>query len=152
MEQGIIGSTVVAQIGIIVRDIEASAREFAAFFGVPVPVPVVTDAVEKAQTVYRGAPTKARAKLAFMRFGSLDIELIQPDTEPSTWREFLDNNGEGIHHIAFVIKGMAPKTAELERRGFPLLQKGEYTGGRYAYVDTSRTLKCILELLENDPR
>jgi len=152
MEQGMIGTNVVAQIGIIVRDIEASAREFAEFFGVPVPVPVATDAVEKARTVYRGAPTKARARLAFMRFGSLDIELIQPDAEPSTWREFLDTNGEGIHHIAFVIEGMGGKTAALERSGFPLLQKGEYTGGRYAYMDTSRRLKCILELLENDPR
>jgi methylmalonyl-CoA/ethylmalonyl-CoA epimerase len=32
----------------------------------------------------------------------------------------------------------------------PLLQKGEYTGGRYAYIDTLRDLKVIIELLEND--
>jgi pimeloyl-CoA synthetase len=32
----------------------------------------------------------------------------------------------------------------------PLLQKGEYTGGRYAYIDASRDLKVIIELLEND--
>jgi hypothetical protein len=152
MKTGLLGNNVVTQIGIVVRDIEASAREFAGFFGIPVPVPIVTDAVEKARTAYRGKPTKARAKLAFMRFGSLDIELIEPDAEPSTWREFLDKNGEGIHHIAFVIEGMASVTAELERRGHPLLQKGEYAGGRYAYIDTSRTLKAIVELLENDPR
>ena len=31
-----------------------------------------------------------------------------------------------------------------------LLQKGEYTGGRYAYMDTFKELKVIVELLEND--
>jgi len=152
MKSGLLGNNVVTQIGIIVRDIEASSREFAEFFGIDAPVPIVTDAAEKARTLYRGEPTKARARLAFMRFGGLDIELIEPDAEPSTWREFLDKNGEGIHHVAFVIQGMAEKTAELERRGHPILQKGEYTGGRYAYVDASGALKTIVELLENDPR
>ena len=30
------------------------------------------------------------------------------------------------------------------------MQKGEYTGGRYAYADARKELKMILELLEND--
>jgi hypothetical protein len=31
-----------------------------------------------------------------------------------------------------------------------LLQTGEYTGGRYAYIDANEKLKLMLELLEND--
>ena len=31
-----------------------------------------------------------------------------------------------------------------------LLQRGEYTGGRYAYIDCVDQLKTIVELLEND--
>ncbi len=81
---------------------------------------------------------------------TLEIELIQPDKEPSTWREDLDRKGEGVHHIAFEIKGMKDKTADLEKEGMPLLQTGEYTGGRYAYMDGNRDLKVIIELLEND--
>ena len=82
--------------------------------------------------------------------GSLQLELIEPDSHPSTLRESLDKNGEGPHHIAFVIQGMKEKVAVFERNGMPLLQKGEYEGGRYAYIDTLRDLKVILELLEND--
>jgi len=33
--------------------------------------------------------------------GSLSLELIEPVGGPSTWREFLDTRGEGVHHIAF---------------------------------------------------
>lgn len=150
MAAGLLGTNVITQIGIVVRDIEASSRGFAEFFGIPVPAWKMTDGIEKARTRYNGEPTPARAKLAFMRFGGLDIELIEPDTNPSTWRDHLDRHGEGVHHIAFVIEGMTDRLRELEARGHRLQQKGEYTGGRYAYVDTSRVLKTIVELLEND--
>jgi 4-hydroxyphenylpyruvate dioxygenase-like putative hemolysin len=85
-----------------------------------------------------------------MHFGALDIELIEPDNEPSTWREFLDEHGEGFHHLAFSVKGMAQHTTNLEALGMPLIMKGEFTGGRYAYFDSNPSLKFILELLEHD--
>ncbi len=141
---------IVAQIGIIVRDVEKSAEVFARFFGIDVPSWSWTDGPEKSKSLYRGKPTAARAKLAFLKLGNLDIELIEPDGHPSTWREFLDSRGEGVHHIAFVIKGMKDRTHTLESMGYPLVQKGEYTGGRYAYFDTVPGLKTVLELLEND--
>jgi methylmalonyl-CoA/ethylmalonyl-CoA epimerase len=42
------------------------------------------------------------------------------------------------------------KIAYLGSHGVPLLQRGEYTGGRYAYLDGTAQLGTILELLEND--
>jgi methylmalonyl-CoA/ethylmalonyl-CoA epimerase len=45
---------------------------------------------------------------------------------------------------------MKEKITLMERSQMPLMQKGEYTGGRYAYMDTFKDLKIILELLEND--
>jgi hypothetical protein len=53
-------------------------------------------------------------------------------SELSTWRESLDKNGEGVHHIAFAINGMKDKILNLEKNNMPLLQKGEYKGARYA--------------------
>lgn len=150
MANPILGTEVVTQVGILVHDIESAIRDFDAFFGVKTHY-IVTDIEEKAQTRYLGAPTRARAKLAFYHVGpNVDIELIEPDQEPSTWRHDLDQNGEGFHHIAFVIGGMKEKVALLQAKGMPLLQTGEYTGGRYAYIDANSTLKMVLELLEND--
>ncbi len=82
--------------------------------------------------------------------GQVDIELIQPVGEPSPWQDHLDQHGDSLHHIAFQIHGMKEKVAYLDSKGFPLVQRGEYTGGRYAYIDGSAQLGCILELLEND--
>ncbi len=145
-----IGSSTVVQIGIVVRNIEEKARAWAEVLGLPVPEIVITDPPEKAQTQYRGQPTPARARLAFLKAGQVSIELIEPVGEPSTWQEQLDEHGESLHHIAFVIKGMKEKTAYLEGQGIPLVQRGEYTGGRYAYFDGIARLGAVLELLEND--
>jgi len=140
----------ITQIGIIVNDIKKTAEDYARFFGLEVPDIIVTDTYDKAQTEYRGETSPARAKLAFFNMGSTTLELIEPDENPSTWREFLDENGEGVHHIAFQIKGMGETIAFLNANDMPLVQKGEYTGGRYAYIDSNKSLKVMLELLEND--
>lgn len=150
MEEKMIGSNVVTQIGIVVRDAEKTAKMYEKVFGIKPTSTVITDTVDIAKTEYKGSSTKARAKLIFFKMGSVDIELIEPDSEPSTWREFLDKYGEGVHHIAFQIKGMKDTVVVLEANGMPLVQKGEYTGGRYAYIDAMDKLKVIVELLEND--
>ncbi|HZJ83380.1 MAG TPA: VOC family protein [Clostridia bacterium] len=151
MDKSILGTRIVTQIGILVNDIEKSTQDYADFLGVENPGYIVTDTIDKTQGEYRGKPCEARAKLAFFHVGdNLDIELIEPDMNPSTWREDLDKNGEGFHHIAFVINGMKEKVMLLEKSGMPLVQKGEYTGGRYAYVDAKEKLKLMIELLEND--
>jgi len=148
-EQGL-GSTIITQVGIIVGDIEAKARAWAEVLGLPVPEIMITDSYESAQTEYDGKPSNARAKLAFFHLGQVDLELIEPVGEPSTWKDQLDEHGDSLHHIAFEIKGMTDRVAFLEGKGLSLVQRGEYPGGRYAYVDGSAQLGAILELLEND--
>jgi len=151
MKKGILGTHIVTQVGLLVNDIEKTAQVYADFLGVAKPEIRLTDVVEKSQAKYKGSLTKARAKLAFFKVGEgLDIELIEPDREPSTWREDLDRKGECVHHIAFQIKGIKEKVADLQEENMPLVQSGEYTGGRYAYVDAHRDLKVLIELLEND--
>jgi methylmalonyl-CoA/ethylmalonyl-CoA epimerase len=149
-EKNALGTNVIAQIGILVNDIEKTSQNYADFFGIEKPEWSFTDPLERAKTVFEGNPTEARAKLAFFDMGSLQLELIEPDHNPSTWRKHLDEHGEGPHHIAFFIKGMKEKIAIIESKQMRLLQKGEYTGGRYAYMDTFNDLKIVLELLEND--
>ena len=148
----LLGTEVVTQVGILVHDIEKAKVEWAKFFGVEPPPVIVTGTREEAETEYMGKPSEARSKLAFFHAGpQLDIELIEPDKDPnSTWRSDLEKNGEGFHHIAFVVKGMKEANAKLEANGMPLVQKGEYTGGRYAYHDANEKLGLVLELLEND--
>ena len=145
-----LGTTRITQVGVIVRDIEAKARAWADVLGLPMPEIMMTDTYERAQTEYKGKPSNARAKMAFFHLGQVDLELIEPVGEPSTWQDQLDEHGDSLHHIAFEIEGMSEQVAFLEAKGLPLVQRGEYPGGRYAYFDGSAKLGSILELLEND--
>lgn len=144
-----LGTHTVTQIGLVVRDIDSSRQVYADVFGVPIPPVITTDPLAQAHTEHRGQPSEARAKLAFFKFGQVSIELIEPIGGPSTWQEFLDAHGEGVHHIAFEIQGMGEKVMYLAGKGVPLIQSGDYTGGRYAYTDGEPRLGVILELLEN---
>lgn len=147
----LLGGGKVTQIGIVVKNIDRAARAYAGALGVPVPTWELTDPVEKAHTLYLGKPSPAQAKLAFIEMGNITLELIEPVGGPSTWRDVLEAKGEGIHHIAFEVKDMEARLADLKAKGLALIQSGDYTGGRYAYVDGTAKLGIILELLENFP-
>lgn len=149
METQGIGTHIVTQIGLVVKDIEKSIDAYVDVLGLPRPQVIVTDAYDLAETNYRGKPSQAQAKLAFFNMGQVQIELIEPIGEPSTWKEALDANGDGVHHIAFQIKDTGKVVAYLEGKGIHLVQQGKYTGGMYSYVDASQSLGLVLELLEN---
>ena len=151
MGNPVLGTDLLCQVGILVHDIEKAGKDWAAFLGVALPEIQLTGEMREAHTKYLGEPSETRARLMFFHVGeNVDIELVEPDKNPSTWRHDLDANGEGFHHIAFVIKGMKEKIEVCGKQGFKLLQTGDYTGGRYAYIDANEKLKLALELLEND--
>jgi methylmalonyl-CoA/ethylmalonyl-CoA epimerase len=141
---------VIFQVAFVTNDIEKTKEWCAKFFDMKSPETTVTRPRSETEAEYLGQPSDARAKLAFFKFGNTTLELIEPDSEPSCWREFLNRNGPGFHHFAFKVKGMKDKIVRFEKNGNPLLQKGEFTGGRYAYIDTEPQLGALIELLEID--
>ena len=145
-----LGSTTPTQIGLVVPDIEAAVQAWALILGVDEPNIIITDPIDLAHTEYQGESTPARAKLAFFPMGQITLELIEPIGEPSTWNDQLTQHGPSLHHIAFEVKGMAERIAELAEHGLKLVQRGDYTGGRYAYLDGQEKFGAVIELLEND--
>jgi len=151
--EGKIKTNAVIQVGLIVKDIEKTKKKWADFFGVSVPATVEAGDYEITRTKYKGrnAP-KAKCKMAFFEAGNnMQLELIQPNKEKSTWRDFLDKNGEGIHHIAFGVNGMEKILENCLKDGIKCVQRGRYgdASGEYAYLDTGKDLKCVIELLES---
>jgi methylmalonyl-CoA/ethylmalonyl-CoA epimerase len=149
MDKSLLGTNIVTQIGILVNDIEKTAQDYADFFGVPKPPIGITGELSESHAEYMGKATPARTKQAFFTIGpNIEIELLEPDHEPSTWRRDLDEKGEGVHHIAFNIKSMGEAVKACQAAGMPLLQHGDWDTGRYSYMDATGKLKVIVELLE----
>jgi len=148
-DEPIITNRTVTQVAVIVKDIDKAREAWADVLGVDPPEASVAESHPSRPTRYRGNPSDAKAKLAFFDMGNLQIELIQPLGGNSTWQEFLDKNGEGIHHIAFSVKDINGIEKKFELQGMPTVQNGGWDGGAYSYIDASARLGCILELLEN---
>ncbi len=141
----------IIQIGILVKDIRSSTKKWSEFLDCPLPQIFKTEGYDQTGAEYNGQPCHGLIYQSFFDLGNTQIELIQPvDDTPSIWYDCLQKNGEGIHHIAFKAVDMAKNIENLEKGGSPLLQKGEFKGGRYAYLDAMPSLQVILELLEFD--
>ena len=149
---GTVGTNLLAQVGFIVKDVEATKRAWADFLGMEVPETQPIGDYAVTQTTYKGEPApEAYCYMAFFDVGpGLQLELIQPNDKPSTWRSFLEEKGEGIHHVAFQVKDSAKRVADAEAKGLKLIQHGTYGdgSGEYNYLEAPE-LKCIVELLES---
>ena len=150
--EGTVGTNLLAQVGFIVKDIETAKRKWAEFLGVEVPETRPVGDYAVTQTEFMGKPApEADCKMAFFDVGpNLQLELIQPNDKPSTWRNYLEEHGEGMHHVAFQVKDSRTCVARAEAAGLRLVQHGVYGdgSGEYNYLDAPE-LKCIVELLES---
>ena len=133
----------------MVKDIQGAIETYSRVFGVEKPPIIITDDYEQAHTTFKGQASPAKAKLAFFNMGQVQIELIEPIGEPSTWKEHLDQNGQTVHHLAFVAPDTDKAVQFLGEQGMAVDQQGDYTGGRYTYINSVPQLGVTLELLEN---
>ena len=117
MTQPALGTDRLMQVGIVVADVEATARAWSQVLGLPMPEIRITDVFDDARTEYEGAPTFAQARMAFLHLGQVDLELLEPIGEPSTWNDQLQRHGPSLHHVAFTIEGMAEKALYLNGQG-----------------------------------
>ncbi len=152
MSRTVQGFRRVTQIGIVVRNIEKSVETWGKLLGVKASGIVETGPLEETGMKYKGRAAEGRAKLAFLQLENITIELIEPVGGPSTWRDFLEKHGEGVHHIAFNVENMEHAENSLREIGVEIDQEGFFTGGAYAYTNPESPLGIIIELLAHNSR
>ena len=137
------------QIALVVEDIEKAAKAWADLFGVPVP-PIRDDKPShNPNLTYRGQEAYYGLKFAVIdcRERGFVIELHEPDEHPSTFREFLDKHGNGVHHIGFEVGERRDAIVnELEQQGYALRTVGYYPGYSWTIVDTEGDLGVNLNI------
>lgn len=152
MVNPIVDETAVKEIHIafVTDDLEKHATWFANLLGIPVAEFKSTPPIEESKPEYLGKPAVLGCRQSNMRWGGIGIEFIEPDDQPSTWRDFLERRGPGIHHIGFRVRDMDAKNQEFNDEGYPTVQQGSFRGGGYAYNDTEPDLGVLIELLQFD--
>lgn len=140
----------VVQIGFVVHDAEAYARRWTTLFDFPPPRIVEWPLRDGMTATLRGAPIDLKMKIAFVETGSVQLEFIQPLEPNNLYAEFLEQHGEGMHHVMFDV---ADPQAIADRLGVGVLQSGDTVkpGGRWFYLDTFALLCLPVELRRPAP-
>lgn len=87
---------------------------------------------------------------AFLDAGNSTIELISPTDEASGTARFLQNRGEGTHHVCFEVDDIAAALEALRGQGLRLIDEKPRQGphGLVAFIHPKATHGTMIELLQ----
>ncbi len=142
----------VAQVAIVVEDLEAAVEQYWRLFGVG-PWHFYTYGPPLVQRMtYHGQASEYRMRIALSYLGPLRIELIQPLEGDTVYADFVREHGYGVHHLGLLVEDMGAALAQAEAAGLAMTQDGSGFGldgdGHYAYLDTEGAIGVTLELIE----
>ena len=138
--------TQTGQIGIVVRDLDATLRRYVDDYGIG-PWEIFEVGPENAPDLrHDGEPVKGAVRSAVAMIGSVMWEITEPLDDQGIFARFLAEKGEGVHHIALYTRDYHGLVAEQLAQGkkFPL--SGSFSGIDVAYLPTDRDLGVIVEI------
>ena len=138
------------QINIVVGDIYQAAEAWAALLDIPVPE-ITTNHLESKPEfpyTYRGKDSTCDLLVCTIDMGGWVLELHQADAKESSFREFYDKHGNGVHHIGFEVGADRDRVIkELSDMGFNTDRTfGAYTGSSWTIVDSEDILGVNLNI------
>jgi len=141
--------TGIKQIGICVKDAISTAENYWNILGIgPWEIREWGSHVLYDRTYY-GKPAWAKERLAHAYLGDLELELVQPIEGDSIYQDWIDEHGEGLHHLKFLCDDIDEVVGLLTEQGFTSIQGGHFgdpkeKAGGFNYIDIP-PLHCIWE-------
>jgi len=149
------------QLCFVVEDLDEAMETWGSYFGITAWSVWEDLSVGQTEKTYRGSPAEFEFSVAYGFAGDVLIELARHDSGTSVYKDWLDEKGQGPHHIGFRVKDAAEyNTAEhaYTERGIAKAMSGFIEGSgvgrgsvRWAYFDTRATLGCYTEIYYVDP-
>jgi methylmalonyl-CoA/ethylmalonyl-CoA epimerase len=139
-------SNTIIQITVVVKDIQKTAANMAKLFGTELPEIFNMSKLGKTYAEYLGNATETDIQIANFPMGSVTLELLQPDDKPSTFKTFLEEKGEGVHHIGIMVKDREAALKTVKENGAAIRYWGTYPGGVYDIADTRALLGVLLNI------
>jgi methylmalonyl-CoA/ethylmalonyl-CoA epimerase len=123
-------------VGVAVSDIEAALKLFQQVFDTP---PARVEEL-----------SDQGVRAALIQVGQTRLELLEPLSEDSAVGRFIQRRGEGLHHLALNVDGIAGKLKILGGLGMRLIDREPREGlsGTIAFVHPSSVFGVLTELVE----
>ena len=128
----------IEHIGIAVKNLDEAIKFYEEIFGLK------CYAVEEV--------TDQKVKTAFFQVGQTKVELLETTDPEGPIGKFIEKRGEGIHHIAFAMKGLQSSLDELRGKGIRLIDEKARKGAEglnIAFIHPKDTQGVLIELCEH---
>ena len=96
-------------------------------------------------TTYHGKPGQFTMNYALADVGNMQMEPVEPVSGRSIYSDFLEEHGEGLHHLMFTADNLDELARQMNDK-FPVLQSGYIEDGVFTYYDTVDALKTVWEI------
>ena len=143
----------VVQIGIVVSDVNKAIEGYRDLLHIERwNINHVDTAIGKGGNFHKnGKSIQAKAKIAWVNFGNLELELIEPQDQHSLYSDFLREHGPGIHHVMFGASDYEKCLEHMDKQNVAAIGGGELQGTRFQMFDTQELLGLICEIADGDP-
>jgi methylmalonyl-CoA/ethylmalonyl-CoA epimerase len=95
-----------------------------------------------------------RVKIALLHAGETSVELLEPSSAESSLAKFIQERGEGLHHIAFAVDDIEATMNQLKERGFRFIYEkpadGKF-GSKVNFIHPKSAGGVLVELTQNKP-
>lgn len=134
----------ISQVALVVEDLEDAMERYRRILGIEPWEVYYVGPPEQEVAHYYGESTDASFEIGYAYVNDLELEIIEPLEGQSVHRDFLEERGEGIHHVACFEFDDAYEVAEaFEEAGIPIVQSGQWHDTHYMYFDTRDLLNGV---------
>lgn len=137
----------IAQIGMVVEDIDASIQRWIATLGVG-PWTLFRNVTLNGQ--YRGQDTIVKMDVGLAYQGDTQVELIHVTN--GALSPYLSSSGAplvGLHHLAWIASDLDAAVAKAEADGLSVVFRAESPGTRVAYLEAQDENGILFEFIES---
>jgi methylmalonyl-CoA/ethylmalonyl-CoA epimerase len=121
-------------VAVVVRDTEAALRTYRDRLGLPV--------------AHTEVQEDAGVRLTYLDCGNAYIQLVEPLSRQTGLSRWLEEHGEGLHHVAFGVDGAVDAATALAPAGSPPVHEGRGRGRTSAFVPGAPAHGAPLECTE----
>jgi catechol 2,3-dioxygenase-like lactoylglutathione lyase family enzyme len=143
------------QIAWVTRDLDATETALTTLLGAKKWVRMSGVHFAPDTCTFHGQPADYVIDISLSYAGDTQLELIAPVSGESTYTEFLDRAGPGLHHICIEVAdtdAFNAALADAESHGTPVVQQGVLPGGmRFAYVSAEGAGVPYIEIAHVPP-
>jgi methylmalonyl-CoA/ethylmalonyl-CoA epimerase len=124
----------IAHIGIAVRSIDAALALYETALGL--------------RCSGREEVASQKVRVAFLPVGETNIELLEPTDPESPIAKFIEKNGEGVHHVAYLTDDIAGSLERARKASIRLINESPLDGAhgmQVAFLHPKSTFGVLTE-------